>query len=83
MQLVYRIRAIISWGLYIFYPIFENHLLVFKQVIQKILSLCTASIQEQVIMAHIQNFLPHFSLRFIIEQLVLDNSWLEFKIWGW
>jgi len=47
-------RAIITRGLYIFYPIFEVHF------IQKILSLCMVSIQDQflilgqVMMAHIR-----------------------------
>ena len=31
-QLKYRTRAIISRGLYIFYPIFEDHFFVFKDV---------------------------------------------------
>ena len=38
----YRTRAIISHGLYILYPIFKDHFFVFKEVFQKILSLCNA-----------------------------------------
>ena len=41
----YRTRAIITRGLYIFYPIFEDHFYVFK----KILTLCMASIQERFV----------------------------------
>ena len=40
----YRTRAIISRVLFIFYPIFEDHFFVFKEVFQKILSLCMVSI---------------------------------------
>ena len=31
-QFIYRTRAIISRGLYIFYPIFKDHFFVFKEV---------------------------------------------------
>ena len=31
-QIIYRTRAIISRGLYIFYPIFKDHFFVFKEV---------------------------------------------------
>ena len=44
---IYRTRAIITRGLYIFYPIFEDHFFVFKEVFQKILPLCMVSIQER------------------------------------
>ena len=47
----YRTRAIITLGLYIFYPIFEDHFFVCKEVFSEILSLCMASIQERVMMA--------------------------------
>ena len=50
----YRTRAIISRGLYIFYPIFEDQFFVFKDVFMKILTLCMASIQERIIMARIR-----------------------------
>ena len=45
----YRTCAIISRGLYIFYPISKDHFFVFKEVFQKILSLCMACIQERVL----------------------------------
>ena len=41
---IYRTRAIITLGLYIFYPIFEDHFFVFKDF--KILSYCMVNIQE-------------------------------------
>ena len=31
----YRTRAIISHGLFIFYPIFEDHFIVFKEVVSQ------------------------------------------------
>ena len=40
----------ISRGLYIFYPIAKAHFFVFKEVFQKILSLCMAFIQERLLM---------------------------------
>ena len=44
------IRAIISCGLYIFYPISKDHFFVFKEFFfQKILSLCMACIQERLL----------------------------------
>ena len=48
---IYRMRAVISRGLYIFYPISKDHFFVFKEVFQKILSFCMARIQERFIMA--------------------------------
>ena len=46
----YRMRAIISRDLYIFYPISKDQCFVFKEVFfQKILSLCLACIQEQLL----------------------------------
>ena len=41
----YRTRAIITRGLYTFYPIFEGQ----KRLFRKILTLCTVSIQERFI----------------------------------
>ena len=38
--LVYRTCAIITRGLYIFYPVFEYHFFIFKEVFHKILLLC-------------------------------------------
>ena len=44
----YRTRAIISRGLYIYYPIFEVHFFVFKEFFfQKILFFCMFSVQER------------------------------------
>ena len=34
-KIIYRTRAIISHGLYIFYPISKDHLFVFKEVISE------------------------------------------------
>ena len=45
----YRTRAIISRGLYIFYPIFKDHFFVLRRFFQKILSLCMACIQEWLV----------------------------------
>ena len=42
-------RAIISRGLYIFYPISKDHFFVFRWIFQKILSLCMACIQERLL----------------------------------
>ena len=44
-----RMRAIISRGLYIFYPISKDHFFLFKELFQKILSLCMACIQERLL----------------------------------
>ena len=44
-------RAIITRALNIFYPIFEVHFFVFKEL--KILSLFIVSIQERVIIARV------------------------------
>ena len=40
-------RAIITRGLYIFYPLLEDHFFVFKEVFRKILFLCMVSIQKR------------------------------------
>ena len=45
----YRTRAIISRGLYIFYPIFKGNFFVLRRFFQKILSLCMACIQERLV----------------------------------
>ena len=50
----YRTRAIISRGLYIFYPISKDHIFVFQEIFQKILSLCMAYIQERLMMARVR-----------------------------
>ena len=43
----YHTRIIISRGLYIFYPFFEDHIsLLLRRFFKKILSLCMASIKE-------------------------------------
>ena len=42
-------HAIISRGLYIFYPISKNYFFVLKEVFQKVLSLCLAYIQERLL----------------------------------
>ena len=47
---IYRTRAIITRGLYTFYPLFEGQKRFFKELIQKILPLCMVSIQK-IIMA--------------------------------
>ena len=44
---IYCTRTIITRGLYIFYPIFEDHFFVFKEFFHKIISLCMVSIQER------------------------------------
>ena len=49
----YSARAIITRGLYIFHPIFEEHFFVFKEVFHKIPSLSMVSIQERVMMARL------------------------------
>ena len=41
----YRMCTIITCGLYIYYPIFEDHFFVFKEIFPKILSLFMVSIQ--------------------------------------
>ena len=45
----YRTLAIISRGLYIFYPISKDNFFVFKEVFQKFQSLCMACIQERLV----------------------------------
>ena len=49
MDLKYCTRAILSLGLYIFYPISQDHFFDFKEIFQKILSLCMAYIQERLL----------------------------------
>ena len=46
---IYRMRAINPHGLYIFNPLFEGQKHFFKEVFQKILPLCTVSIQERFV----------------------------------
>ena len=45
----YRTRAIITRGLYIFYPLFEGQKRFFKEVFLKILPLFMVSIQERFV----------------------------------
>ena len=54
MQLIYRTRAIITRGLYIFYPIFGGQKHFLRSFFRKILTLCTVSIQERVIVARVR-----------------------------
>jgi hypothetical protein len=42
----YRTRAIITQGLYTFYPIFEDQKCFLRSFYRRILTLCTVSIQE-------------------------------------
>ena len=55
-----RTHAIISRGLYIFYPIFKDHFFVFKEVFSENsvfkygLYSRAASNQEQLMMAHVE-----------------------------
>ena len=52
---VYRKHAIITRGLYIYHPIFEELFFVFqKGFFQKILSLCMISIQERFMLARVR-----------------------------
>ena len=51
---MYRTRAIITRGLYIFYPIMEGQKRFLRSVFRKFLPLCMVSIQERVIMARIR-----------------------------
>ena len=44
---IYRMCAIITRGLYNFYPIFEGQKRFFKELFCKILTLCMVSIQER------------------------------------
>ena len=44
---LYRTRAIITHGLYTFYPIFEGQNRFLRSFFRKILILCTISIQER------------------------------------
>ena len=59
-QAIYRTRAIISRGLYIFYPIFKDHFFVFKKVFSENSVLMyglysrAASNQERLMMARIR-----------------------------
>ena len=48
---IYRTRAIITCGLYIFYPILEGQKHFLRSFFRKIVLLCTVSIQERVMMA--------------------------------
>jgi hypothetical protein len=50
----YRTRAIITRGLYNFYPLFEVQKRFFKGFFLKILALCMVSIQERVMMARVR-----------------------------
>ena len=51
--LSYRMRAIITRGLYTFYPIFEDQKRFLRSFFRKILTLCMVSIQERVIVARV------------------------------
>ena len=50
----YRIRAIITRGLYIFIPILKSISLFSRRFFGKIVSLCMVSIKERVMMAHLR-----------------------------
>ena len=66
----YRMRAIISRGLYIFYPIFKDHFFVFKEVFSENSVLMyglysrAACNQERVIMARIRYLIKMFVFEF-------------------
>ena len=47
--LKYRMRSIWTRGLYIYYPIFEDHFFVFKEVLSKNSVLIYVSIQERFV----------------------------------
>ena len=51
---MYRTRAIITRGLYTFYPLFEVQKRFSRGFFLKILALCMVSIQERVMMARIR-----------------------------
>ena len=53
-EIIYHMRAIITRGLYTFYPIFEGPKRFLRSCIRKILTLCTVSIQERVIVARVR-----------------------------
>ena len=67
-ELIYLTRAIISRGLYIFYPIFKDYFFVFKEVFQKIMSLCMACIQERIVS----------NQEWLLMARVWYNTWIEF-----
>ena len=46
-NIIYRTRAIITRGLYTFYPIFEGQKRFLRSFFCKILTLCMVSIQER------------------------------------
>ena len=50
----YRTRAIITRGLYTFYPIFEDQKRFLRSFFGKILTLRMVSIQERVIVARVR-----------------------------
>ena len=54
LSLVYCTRAIIRCGLYIINPFFERQKLSFGELFLKILDLSTVSIQEWVMIAHVE-----------------------------
>ena len=54
---IYRTRAIITRGLYIFYPLFEGQKCFLRGFFHKILALCMVSNQERVIMARVRYLL--------------------------
>ena len=64
-------RAIISCSLNVFYSIFEDHFFVLKDFFQKVLFLCTVSIQERSYGMEIR--------RFWNESLVETQSKYKFK----
>ena len=74
----YRTRAIITRGLYIFYPIFKTICLFSRRFFQKILALCTVRIQERFLIKselyirtvyffRQENMLPHFHIKAIMK----------------
>ena len=64
-EINYRTRAIISRGLYIFYPIFKDHFFVFKEVFSENSVLMyglysrAASNQERLMMARVRYLLEY------------------------
>ena len=70
---MYRRHAIITRGLYIFYPLFEIQKRFSRNFLLKILTLFIVSIQERVIMARLRYF-----NRAISKVLVIRESYLFF-----
>ena len=63
----YRTRAIITCSLYTFYPMFEDQKHFLRSFFRKILTLCTVSIQERVIVARVRYVkINNFNFRFML-----------------